>query len=747
MKIKQCISLTALIQIANLAFYTQAYAQEETLEEVVVTARFRSESVQDIGASISAMGSEQIESLGLATVGDLAAFAPGLNLADRGPGRNDVNVRGIGRLIGFQDLAPTPQSVGVYYDDVPINIAAGTQLDVLFFDIDRVEVLRGPQGTLYGESSTGGTVLYKGKDPVLSEFGGQIEADVNSIDGGGTEYGIRGVVNIPLSNDKAAIRLLANRTAQDGFIDNSTYGADDLNDFETNHYRATLLAEASENLTFRVSGIYEERDSGATWLESGDPSNKEFLFFDNRDDYIEEEYSLVSFRADWQLDNLNLQWVTGYFDRSIERDVYDAVPAAFITSLTLPAGIAADGRSQDQTDYEQLSQEIRLVSQFDGSLNFVAGAFYKDSDQIITGLATSEELLLLGLPTNLLYDVYVYDSETEQVSAFGEIYYKLNEQLTLTAGLRYHDETIDVVSPPNNFASFGLTLPPVDTSVDVDEWLPKFSIEYTPNEDMLFFAGVSTGIRNGNTNFTSTLGFAELFGIDVTGKETYGDDAVTAYEVGAKFNLLDNALTLNGSVYYNDWEDLQVAVAQATLGLIENVGDAYTMGFELEARWSVSDQVSLFALGNWTEAETDEDFVTNLDSAPPGITPEGTDIPYTPEYTLATGAEYSLNFGSDSQLVLRGTYRYTGDYATAFEDNAPVLGGFGVLDLAAAYSTNNWRATLRLSNATDENEIVSLGEFDSAALSSGGILPPGLSYNQTYTNRPRTLSLNVSYTF
>ena len=161
MKIKQCISLTALIQIANLAFYTQAYAQEETLEEVVVTARFRSESVQDIGASITAMGSEQIESLGLATVGDLAAFAPGLNLADRGPGRNDVNVRGIGRLIGFQDLAPTPQSVGVYYDDVPINIAAGTQLDVLFFDIDRVEVLRGPQGTLYGESSTGGTVLYK----------------------------------------------------------------------------------------------------------------------------------------------------------------------------------------------------------------------------------------------------------------------------------------------------------------------------------------------------------------------------------------------------------------------------------------------------------------------------------------------------------------------------------------------------------------------------------------------------------
>ena len=107
----------------------------------------------------------------------------------------------------------------MYYDDVPINIAAGTQLDVLFFDIDRVEVLRGPQGTLYGESSTGGTVLYKGKDPVLSEFGGQIEADVKSIDGGGTEYGIRGVVNIPLSNDKAAIRLLANRTAQDGFID------------------------------------------------------------------------------------------------------------------------------------------------------------------------------------------------------------------------------------------------------------------------------------------------------------------------------------------------------------------------------------------------------------------------------------------------------------------------------------------------------------------------------------------------
>jgi len=125
----------------------------------------------------------------------------------------------------------------------------------------------------------------------------------------------------------------------------------------------------------------------------------------------------------------------------------------------------------------------------------------------------------------------------------------------------------------------------------------------------------------------------------------------------------------------------------------------------------------------------------------------GTDIPYTPEYTLATGAEYSLNFGSDSQLVLRGTYRYTGDYATAFEDNAPVLGGFGVLDLAAAYSTNNWRATLRLSNATDENEIVSLAEFDSTALSGGGILPPGLSYNQTYTNRPRTVSLNVSYTF
>ena len=724
---------------------TGLQAQENQLEEIVVTARYRAESVQDIGASISALGSDQIRSLGLSTLGDLAAFVPGLNLADRGPGRNDVNVRGIGRVIGFQDLAPVPQSVGVYYDDVPVNITAGAQLDVLFFDIEHVEVLRGPQGTLYGESSTGGTILYKGADPVLSEFSGRVEAEVVTISGGGTAFGVRGVLNIPLAEDKVALRLLVNRHALDGFIDNATFGVADLNDFETHHFKATLMAEPSDKFRIRLSGIYEDRNGGSPWLIAGDPSDKEFRTFDNLNDFIDQEYSLFSFRADYDFGNLDLQWITGYFERSIDRELHDSVPAAFVSSITVPVlGVVADGTSVDETDYEQFTQEIRLVSQNDGPFNFTLGGFYKNYDQIITGWATSDALLLLGLPTNFVYNVYVYDSAGEQYSGFGEVYYQANDRLRLTAGVRYHDETIDIFSPPNDFASFGLTLPSIDSQVKVSKWLPKASIEFFPNENALLFASVSSGIRNGNTNFTSTLGFAQLFGIDVSGKEAYGDDEVIAYEIGAKMTLMDNRMTLNGAVFYNDWKDLQVQVAQATLSLIENVGSAHTLGVELEANVIVSDQLSLFFLGNWTEAETDEDFIINLDTSPPGIAPKGTRIPYTPKYTFATGMQFTTAISDNAQLSFRGTFRYTGDYVTTFPETVE-LGDFGILDLSAALEFGNWVATLRLDNALDKNEIVSFAEFNNFL--AGGNVPPGVDFNELYINRPRTVSLNLAYRF
>jgi len=725
-------------------------ADDFLIEEITVTARFKSESVQDIGAAISAIGADQMEALGISTAGDLAAFSPGLNMADRGPGRNDMSIRGIGKVIGFQDLAPVSQSVGVYLDDVAVNVAAGSQMDILFFDLDRVEVLRGPQGTLYGESSTGGTILYKTRDPNLTEVGGQIDVNVDAISGGGTEFGARAALNLPLVEDKVGLRLVANRTAMDGFIDNPTVGEKDLNDFETEHFRATLLAHLSDDLKFRLTAITEDRESGAPWIVSGDPSRKEFTTFDNSQDFINDEYELISARFDYDFGDYNFQSITGMYDRSIERELHDGVPAAYIASLTLPFGVVADGRSFDTTDYKQYTQEFRLVSQFEGPFNYTAGLFYKTYEQTIEGYATSDALLLFN-PTNIVYDVYVYDSEAKQISAFTEFYYDISDQLTMTLGIRYHDEEIDVQSPPNDWVSFGLTLPAVDSTVKVDDFLPKFSLEYAMDNNTLIYGSVSKGLRNGNTNFTSTLGFAQLFGIDVAGKETYGEDEVLAYEVGSKMSFMDGALTVNTALFYNDWTDLQVSVTQATLSLIENVGSAHTMGFEVEANWMVNDNLTLFLNGNWIEAEIDEDFVVDLDSTPPGIASKGTEIPFTAEYTFAIGGQYQQELSSmDATFFVNSAYKYTGEYAIEFGSDATgtdKLGGFGILDLSMGIQTEQWLVTLRADNLLDNNEITSMVDYDSIATSTGGVLPAGVSYNENYTNRPRTLSLNVSYTF
>ena len=654
-------------------------ADSGMLEEVVVTAQRRAEDLQKVPISLQVLGGEKLEELQVNSFDDYAKFLPSVSYQSLGPGQAQLYFRGIASggdgLHGGSDSA-----TGMYLDETPITTIANTP-DLHVYDIERVEALAGPQGTLYGASSLSGTlrIITNKPDPSAFSAGYDLKGDKYGRGAGGGEF--EGFVNIPVA-DNAAIRLvgyyehdggyinnvLSTRTYQRPSTDPTTYPNDPLtinnaalakrnfNDVDTYGGRAALKIDLNDHWTVTPMVLYQHQQTNGSF--SFDPLVGDLSLTDYKPDSTLDHWYQTALTVEGKISNYDLIYSGGYFERNtrIVSD-YSEYSVAYdyygYSRFRDNAGNLIDPTQQQiQIDrYTKLTQEIRLISPAIERFRYTIGAFYQRQTN-----NTRDVYLIDGLGNNAQYDYSVtgqadtlYLTQQERVdrdyALFADANYDLTAQLKLAAGIRgfvanntlygffgFNDNFVNFNNGDNfshgsgesscfNPPAAGSSLPCVNTDKGVRESgeTHRVNLTYQIDPDRMVYATYSTGFRPGGNN--RRVGLAP-----------YKDDTLSNYELGWKTTWFDHRFRFNGSVFYEVWKDVQLGVAGPNaITDIFNIGNAAVKGVESDINWLVWDHLELSAAATYVNAETTTAFCgEDLSAASKGTPAYGQLLPNCP---------------------------------------------------------------------------------------------------------------------
>ncbi len=752
---------------------------DSKIGEVIVTARFREESAQDVGQSIRAFSAREIERAGIVDFEDIARRTSGLSFNDRGPNRNEASIRGMSPLANgaVLDILPSQTVVRQFVDDIPVSSPNSSQRDFSLFDFNRVEVLRGPQPTYFGEGSLGGTIRYFSEDPQLAAptVGGKAALDVSTTDGGGANYSVNAAANFVLVPDKFAVRVVGFRRDDDGFIDNTLTGDKDFNSYRSTGGRVVVKAQPTDRFALRFAAHLVNDDVGGDWLADNaghDYRNSANVFQSDTDI---DEYRLYSLKMSYDFGPVTLTSVTGKYERERRNRVFDFTQAR--NSLPVLYGLNGTVITENLADEDNFTQELRLVSQFGGRFNFTAGALYQDAKYIQTAEAHSPQMLPISLVGSDLFfgSLDAPPSTRKHKSAFLELSFAATERLKLIGGVRWVDETqrspqggtepglAVCVADADGTPPFGGLGNPCLATVLVDsntllagigatgvtevvnkvdgEFLPKLAAEFRATDDVLLFASAAKGIRNGGINSIFVLTAAEIDRSQLG----FDQDELRAYELGIKSRLLGGSVLLNATTYYNDWSDIQVLLSTSAGSLFVNAPHARSTGLELESLWRASERLDLFANVGYIKAEFTEQTVLNTPESqailqflglPPQIIRKGMRLPNVPEWTFSAGLDWHFPLRvPDLGIRARVDYQYSdARFIGAVNNPARMLDSYGIGNVRVGLEGRTWAVTGYVSNVT--NEIAAQARLD-----VGGTAP------LFYINRPRTFGLNFTKSF
>jgi iron complex outermembrane receptor protein len=696
-----------------------AWAQDPPVEEeeIVVTATLRESSIQDVPFSVNAQTQEDIERTGATSLEDIGRNVAGMSIQNLGPGQSQVSLRGVSAGQIVRDQPGVKEQVGVYVDDSVISLSLFTP-DLDLYDLNRVETLRGPQGTLFGSGSVGGTIRYITNQPNLSEFGGSIEGNVNTLEDGGTGGHVKGMINVPLVEGVLGLRAVAYHTEYAGFIDALREGgsvSEDVNDGQRSGLRLSLTMQPTANLTITPRLIYQHlevngfnRQEVYNLFANPYATTRPAVTFDDRQQFLllDEEFSdettLADVNVNYDFGDVELTSITSYMQRNIlaSRDASALTASVSIDLGFDPASYLIPSNLRDTTDFSQFTQEVRLASDTDSPFQWLIGAFYSDVERIYRqrlpteGYDFYQDLLsaqlaadgdpLTNFPTaaqtangfpadspynsDLPYDI-------RQWALFGEGSYEFNERLTLTVGARYYqfDEERDFVSGGvfangdnrhDETSSNGIT--------------PRAIVSYEVTPDIALNVQASQGFRLGGVNDPLNLPLCTpsdeaIFG----GFQSYDDETSWNYEAGVKVSRRN--LTFNAAAYYNDISDLQVTLDAGSCSsrISFNVPEAHASGLEVELGWQPIEGLEISFAGSLTEAEFDSTVVDGGGAVIGGIQ-KGNRLASVPEYQVALTAGYywPLNFGNEMEAFVAGTVQHVGDRFTQPSDQVPGAGNF-----------------------------------------------------------------------
>lgn len=722
------LNLCLLISVAN-GSVPAAMADDTSLEEIVITASKRgATSLQDTAISVSAITADTLEASRIMNTQDLQYLVPNLVIGESNasPGDGVVRIRGIGAqvLSAGNDPSSTVHLDGVY-NPRPSAVLAE------FLDVERVEVLRGPQGTLYGRNSVGGTINVISKMPTP-----ETEISLNVEAGNYGSNRIWGTANGTLVEDKLLGRIALSRRATDGYLKNLVNGKDfgEEDVFAARGALAWTLSD-SVNLVLRFDHTDSDGDGdpmknigiGADPADAADatlpPINAlpDGGFYDvtvDADNNREQKDSGFSAELTWETDHLTLKSLTGY--RKHSADIINDLDAT-------SAPIAVD---TILVDSKQFSQEIQLTSRNEGRINWLAAAFYlqEDSELYVTSDFNPNQTIaggsFFGLGEDQAILVADQDNQTDVYALFGELYVDLTDQLKFTLGLRYsneektmHDGTVVpfVYVPAGDMPVFNLDS--LKVSESWDDWTPKATLEYTPSETVMLYATYSEGFKSG--------GFNLRFGSPDA--DPFDPESVKSYEVGSKMTFFDERLRTNLSIFHADYTDqqIQVAFTNPNTGLTEvqtrNAGESRYRGMELETQ-AIPFENALVSLSvAWLDGEFEE-FNTLSTGDLDGFT-----TPDSPEWSIALLGRYSYPIENLGELTFQADYLWRDDNTqrpNALVENQHVIDSYSLLNARMTLEADSgWYLSIWGKNLTNEEYVHTEWE-GSFAVARQYIAPP-----------------------
>lgn len=751
------------LAVVPMVLLATGAANGQDFEEITVTATKRAASIQDVPFSINAQTQEDIQRSGATNLEDLARNVAGLSIQNLGPGQSQVAIRGVSAGQIVRDQPGVKEQVGVYLDESVISLSLFTP-DFDLYDLNRVETLRGPQGTLFGSGSIGGTIRYITNAPSTDGFEGSLELDVNSITDGGTGGHAKGMVNFAVS-DSIAVRAVGYTTEYGGYIDalseNGTKKSD-VNSGNRTGARIAATFEPNDNLTITPRLVYQEittdgfnRQEIFNLYANPYTTTRPAIQLGEREQYLllregfEDETTLADVFVNYAFNAFDLTFVGSVLDREIlvSRDA-SALTGSVSVDLGYPdAGVLLPSNLRDTTDLKQSTYELRLASTTDGSWQWMFGAFIADMErdymqrlptpgyQVVTdatlGAGTSAAVAN-GFPnldspfnSDLPYDI-------EQTAFFGEITFDATDSLHLTVGGRFYDfDESRVITSGGLFANGDTGQ--VDTTSS-DGFTPRILASFDVNDDVSINAQASQGFRLGGVNDPLNQGLCTqedllLFG----GFQDYDDETMWNYEVGVKSRIGGNT-TFNAAAFHSQLDNLQVTLDAGSCSsrISFNVEDAHTTGVEFELTGNPTDSFQYSLAGSFLESEFDSTVSDPLGNVFGGVE-KGNRLASVPEFQIAaTGTWFfpmSLFGGSDG--FVNASIQYVGDRITQptdqvagagdFTSGLPFGGATGndvtsvdleldpytIANVSAGLVKNNWEAVLYVNNLTDENALLS----------------------------------------
>ncbi len=770
MKIKfsQLFAQTPLALACTAACFSGVIAAQESgqLEEVIVTATKRAQSLQEVGMSISVLSEQAIEEMGIDSYLDFAVRIPNLGTAFQSDGRFDANSPSLRGVFGSGDKSSSA-TTGIYIDDVPVTSA----LQPRVLDLERIEVLRGPQGSLYGARSMGGTIRLITQQPSLDESSGAIHTTVSSVADGGENYAFDGNINIPLIEDKLGLRVAAYYGSISGIYDRvyepnwlnyqsgetvqgTTPAFDTNKDVDDEDYYGTQIAMKwmpTDNLSITPKFMYQKIKADGLPFADVDAENMETRRFFDSDEPGEDEWWIASVVVNWSINAGDITSTTAIYERDTSEFEEEHTFLDFIYGAAVGIPITPlESVLETTSEYENITHETRFTSNLEGRFNYTVGLFYGDSEFIRgypPALQPGANAALdgaLGIPApgtagivpgDLIY-ITSQPEQVEELAVFGEVTFDLTDRLALTAGGRWYDTEVSFDSASDGFANGG---PSAFSGVQSESGFnPKVMASFDATDDVNFYASASKGFRIGGVNgqVSPTLCGDELdrVGLDPDSLRTYDSDSLWSYEVGVKSRLADNRVSLNAAAFFIDWSDsLQVQRLACGFQVDANIGDVESKGFEVELSAAPIDGLTIDVGIGYTDTEV----ASAAGDGFPGYE-EGQALHGVPDWTGTGSAQYVFPAFSGWDGRVRADANYYGE-STSFNNGAIIdRDSWSALNLRAGVMNENWDLTLFADNATDER--ANLGDNRSIAAEMPG-------RPRIVTNRPRTIGLEARYRF
>ena len=701
--------------------------------DIIVTASKRGAStIQNTPLSIQALSGAELKGKGAIDFADFYRSIPGLSVQDEGPGDKRYVIRGIN--------SNGAGTVGQYLDEIIITgenaqDGGGQAPDIKLFDIDRIEVLKGPQGTTFGSSSMAGAIRYITAKPVLNEWGGNFQAALRATRGASLGMQTDGALNIPVVKDVLAFRVSGFYADLPGYIDNRFQKGANAEKSKAGRIEGRL--KISEDLTLDGTAMYQNVHQDAKNFFNrvgfdGQPLTQSRYY---QADVVRAPYNDKS-----QLYNATLTYLQpfGTFTATGSRFVRDTLfvrdaSLAAQTFFNLPYD--STGRSTlSQAKHRRVdSAEARFASSFGGPIEILVGAFGQNENRFFrsywptvdaSGLQTSDSRLLLDRTV---------DTRIRERALFGEVTYKIVPDLTATAGGRLFDFKLRQTSVAIVAAGGAPGRGPGPLLGTKDHGvIGRFNLAYRFNDRINTYVQVAQGYRSGGTNDQTAAAIA-----NVVIPDGYKSDSLVNYEFGVKTTLADRKLYLNGAVYYIDWSDIQVS-NQASNGTLSfpytgNGGKADVRGAEIVLDARPIPGLQLTATGNYSLARLTRDNPIAATGR------KGDRIPYVPKWTGAASATYTFPIAGEVDGVLAADVSYQGSMATEFNptiDNYRTLNHYALVGLRAGVSKGIWSVNLNATNLFDNNTPINYNEI------VPGVYPDGF-----YISRPRTFTLSGAVKF